>query len=218
MDTASHQWSTSLLQSNEVFDYAGICICPCMYFDKVYKDIALNNVPRQARHDAIATLTTWILSLFVDLPIIFCLPTLRERTIHFFNGHDLHELDPDEEEWDPYSSTFDWWPLSWFSFYTSAACEYLCSCICCGPQVHGARFPLCFTCTMALIYPCCTCPLSFLIRETVKRKYKIDEPCAETCLKSTCCFPCSVKQVSETVESKSKFVTATPHITTSMFL
>jgi len=202
MASASSQiWSTSLIQYNEVVEYAGVCVCPCMYFEKIYSNLVMENVDRAERNDLASTAVSWIWSFFVDLPVIFCLASSRQRALHAMNGSDLNELEEGEDEWDPHSSSFDWWPLSWLAFYSTASCEYLCSCLCCGPQVHGARFPMCFTCGMALIYPCCTLPLSFLFRQSVKQRYRIQESCPETLIISAFCMPCSIKQVSETVET-----------------
>jgi len=191
-----NKWAVHLLDSNVSYsNYATACMCPCFEIRDIAK-LLISSENTQHAH-GISCIALAVASIAVDMPICFCLDITRARVLE-----DYDVYSENEDSWDPSTSSYDWWPLSWCSFYSLAAMENCCSSLCCGPKIRMSSFPLSFALCLSCIYPICICPISCVLREGAKEKLHIqNESCIETCLKSTCCTPFSLVQVRKTLES-----------------
>jgi hypothetical protein len=196
----TNEWLVHLFDAkNSYCDYATACMCPCIEINDIARMIISENV---SPSHGLSYITSCVTSLVVDIPLCFCCEINRSRIIHELELYSDHqrEIEDEDDTWDPHTSSFDWWPISWCWFYTLAAFENCCSTICCGPTIRTSSYPLAYGICISLIYPFCMCPVSFILRQAAKEKLHIrGESCLSTCVQGTCCMPCSFVQVKKTL-------------------
>jgi len=208
-ETHRPTWRFELISSEDVCNYVGAAICPCLWFYSTAHAI-LDSEERSVSAPNCCYIL--IATLLADAPCLFCMERWTHRACQecyeargnrndnksvldevrsflFSKEHFLY----DDEGFDIKDYSADWWPCNWFNFYCYQTI-YQCVCckVCCCEESKDV--PLCFSCLCGLIYPACVCPITFILRRMRVDSSDYLEPCMQTLLISLFCAPCSIVQ------------------------